>query len=212
MGRALPAPSELMRIAWTGTDLTSSLEAEQALLDRYVRTPFTLSHVPIDLPELNLGTERIRTLELNADAEGVPIVWMHGAGAGLGFGYSSFSWLAELGGTRRRVLALDFLGQANSSRPPFPYGDRTGHDFTTAGAFEAALRWFLISLDKWRQALAIDRMQLIAHSTGSFVASHYAIAYPSRVSALVLHSAAGLTRHPAPMPSCLLYTSPSPRD
>ena len=73
MGRALPAPSELMRIAWTGTDLTSSLEAEQALLDRYVRTPFTLSHVPIDLPELNLGTERIRTLELNADAEGVPI-------------------------------------------------------------------------------------------------------------------------------------------
>ena len=60
---------------------------------------------------------------MNPDAEDPsPIVWLHGAGAGLGLGYRNFDALASLHCKRRRVVAADWLGAAGSSRPSFPYG------------------------------------------------------------------------------------------
>lgn len=185
---------------WVGSSPTLAASAEHALLARHLKTPFTLSRVPIELPSLELGTQYISTLEINSDAPGPAIVWAHGAGAGIGWGYRTFDLLANLGGVRRRVVAFDWLGQANSSRPPFPSGKSL---FRSMGQSEeqridAALRFFTLSLEEWRKAMRIEAMLLVAHSTGAYVAAHYAMAYPGVVRHLVLHGAAGLGPHPTP--------------
>ena len=115
----------LIHEAYTGTNPAAAAVAERRLLERYVKSKFTLGRVPIQLDHLGLGTQYIATLEINPDAPGPAIVWAHGAGAGLGWGYKNYDTLANLGGRRRRVLAFDWLGQANSSRPSFPYGGWT---------------------------------------------------------------------------------------
>jgi pimeloyl-ACP methyl ester carboxylesterase len=185
---------------WTGCDVEAASVAEATLLRRYVRTPFEIRRVPVDLSQLGLGTQYINTLELNPDAPGPAIVWAHGAGAGLGFGYRNYDNLAKLGGRRRRVLAFDWLGQANSSRPPFPSGRWQDNAWTLSEdeMLSAALRFFLESLEApklahaalrsaspppvclvpssnlcqaWRAAVRADTMYLIAHSTGGYVAA-----------------------------------------
>ena len=108
---------------WTGSDVATACAHEEALIRHFVKTPFKLGRVKIDLQHLGLGTQYIATLDINSDVRsGVPIVWAHGAGAGLGFGYRNYDELAKLGGKRRRVIAFDWLGQAGSTRPAFPYG------------------------------------------------------------------------------------------
>ena len=88
-----------------------------------MRAPFRLDRVAVELPSLGLGQEHINVLDVNPSvSNGVPIVWLHGAGAGLGLGYRNFDALANLNGCCRRVLAVDWLGQAGSSRPSFPCG------------------------------------------------------------------------------------------
>jgi len=116
------ATTRYLHEAWTGCGGKAAAAAEAALLERFVQNPFTLSRVPIDLPHLGLGKQYIATMEINPDAPGPVLVWAHGAGAGLGFGYKNYDDLANLGGVRRRVLAFDWLGQANSSRPAYPHG------------------------------------------------------------------------------------------
>lgn len=186
-------PAKLAHESYVGTNPAEAAAAENALLSRYVKTPFTLSQVAIDLSNLGLGTQHIATLELNADAPGPALVWAHGAGAALGWGYRNFDELANLGGQRRRVLAFDWLGQGNSSRPAFPRRSAAGSE---GEHIDAALAFFVESLEAWRKALGVDSMLLCAHSTGAFVAAHYAMTHPHRVARLVLHGAAGLGSQP----------------
>ena len=118
----------------------------------------------------------------------------------MGFGYKNYDNLATLGGQKRRVLAFDWLGQANSSRPPFPSGrwQENAWRLSEDEMLSAALRFFLESFEAWREALGVASMLLFAHSTGALVAAHYAMLHPSRVTRLVLHGAAGIGAHPAP--------------
>ena len=87
-------------------------------------SPYKLGRVAIQLNQLGLGKQFINTLDVNPDVRtGTPIVWTHGAGAGLGFGYKNFDALANpVGKPKRRLVAFDWLGQAGSSRPSYPYG------------------------------------------------------------------------------------------
>lgn len=181
--------------AWTGCGCKEAAAAEEALLARFVKSPYSLSRVPIDLPGLGLGRQYIATLEINPDAVGPAIVWAHGAGAGLGFGYLNYDALAQLGGLRRRVLAFDWLGQANSSRPRYPH---SGWGRAQPDHLSAALAFFVESLEAWRAALGVEEMDLFGHSTGAYVCAHYALAHPHRVRHLVLHGPAGIGAHPQP--------------
>lgn len=156
------------------------------------RHTLTLSQVA------GLGRQYIATLELNPDAKGPVVVWAHGAGAGLGFGYRNYDGLANLGGVRRRVLAFDWLGQANSSRPPYPRVEWGGPSDEHCAA---AMDFFLRSLEAWRAALGIEIMDLFAHSTGALVCAQYSLAHPTRVRQLVLHGAAGIGAQPRPAPA-----------
>ena len=186
----------LLHSLWTGCDPEAATAAQQALLERFVRTPFSLRHVPIHLPTLRLATQLIATFEMNADAPGPVVVWAHGAGAGIGFGYKNYDYLARLGGVRRRVVAFDWLGQANSSRPTFPAAGFRLLPLSPDEYADAALNFFLLSFEAWREAMGIESMILFAHSTGGYVAAHYAMAHPGRVVRLVLHGVAGLGSHP----------------
>jgi len=180
-----PSPrTPLLHRLWTGSSAAEGVAAERALLSEFVRSPFSLRRVPI---EVSSSTEFIATCDINSDAPGVPLVWAHGAGAGIGWGYKIYDKLANLGGIRRRVGAFDWLGQANSSRPRFP-----------SKSPEAALEFFLDSFEAWLTAMAIQEFHLFAHSTGAYVATHYAMSHPGRVQCLVLHGVAGLGSHPTP--------------
>merc|ERR1719353_863521 len=165
---------------------SGAVAAEEALLRKFVRSPFKLGRVAIKLPQLGLGTQYINTLEINGDehdADTVPIVWAHGAGAGLGFAYRNFDAFAALGGRRRRVLGFDWLGQAGSSRPSFPYGGLHAPAWALSKdeQIDAAISFSVDSLEAWRAALRIECFDLVAHSMGGYLATQYALKHPERV-------------------------------
>jgi len=185
---------------WTGTSYKHAISCEEALLKRFVKTSFRLGRVAVKLNHLGLGKQFINTLELNADVDSrtPPVVWLHGAGAGLGLGYRNFDTIANLGGIRRRVLGFDWLGMAGSSRPPFPYGGfrQPAWSLRTDDQIDAAIHFYVDSLEAWREAMGIEQFDLVAHSIGGYLATQYAMRHPSRVRRLVLVSPVGWADKP----------------
>lgn len=185
---------------WTGASKLRAIADEEALLRAFVRSPFKLGRVPIDVTSLGLGRQYINTVDVNPDADSstVPIVWLHGAGSGLGFGYRNYDALANLGGSRRRVLGCDWLGQAGSSRPSFPYGGLRPPTWTLSEEqqVDAAITFSVESLEAWRESLGLESFDLVAHSMGGYLATQYALSHPTRVRRLVLVSPVGWATKP----------------
>ena len=55
-----------------------------------------------------------------------------------------------------------------------------------------AEHFFISSLESWRQSVGVDKLVLVGHSLGGYLASAYAVRYPNNVSGLVLVSPAGI--------------------
>ena len=121
-----------------------------------------------------------------------PLVLVPGYGAGSAFFWRNLGPLATQ--SARTVYAVDWLGAGLSGRPDFT---PTGHD--------AAVSWFITSLEAWRQHNAIPRFALVGHSLGGYLACRYALTYPERVTHLVLVSPAGMAARDGPPPDGLLY-------
>ena len=81
---------------------------------------------------------------------------------------------------------------------------------------DACLKFFIDSFEAWRAAMQVESMLLIAHSTGAFVAAHYALARPARLTrpglpavALIWMEPRRVLRRPAPhTPPCALSGAP----
>jgi cardiolipin-specific phospholipase len=200
---------------WIKTSHSKSVEAEEALLDGldYVR-----EQVPIDVGRSHhfINTVRFLSPDKLSDKH---IVVAHGYGAGLGFFFKNFRALQSTGAM---VHTLDWLGMANSSRPPLPSIGRRRksmeyitdedapeyldpHDVHGVKATES---FFVDSLEQWRHKSDIDKMILVGHSLGGYLSTAYALKYPERVEKLVLVSPVGVPEPPPHIVAPHQHTAP----
>ena len=102
--------------------------------------------------------------------EKFPLVMIHGFGAGILQFYKKLDHLHS----DRRLFAIDLPGFARSSRMLF-----------TPEA-EAAEQEFVDAIEKWREAVGLEKFILLGHSLGAFLSCSYAMSYPSRVRHLIM--------------------------
>lgn len=93
-----------------------------------------------------------------------PLVLLHGFGGGVGLWAMNLDALSQ----QRPVYALDLLGFGQSSRPRF-----------NTDAQEAETQ-FVESIDEWREKLGLKSVILLGHNLGAYLATAYALKYPSR--------------------------------
>ena len=131
--------------------------------------------------------------EFSVERPGEPtennLVVIHGYGAGLGFFYKNFEPLSRPKGWQ--LYALDMLGMGRSSRPPFRIKAKTREEQITE-----AEDWFVDSLEEWRIKRKIDKMTLVGHSMGGYMAVCYALKYPGHLNKLILASPVGIPEDP----------------
>ncbi|KAJ1979089.1 hypothetical protein H4R35_001645 [Dimargaris xerosporica] len=135
-----------------------------------------------------------------------PIVMAHGFAAGLGMYYRNYEAIARR--TGRTIYGFDWLGMGLSYRPaqtPWAqyYPTRTGilglsnSLAAEVGRNDDRIRetedYFVESLERWRVAMGIERMVLVAHSFGGYMSALYAKRYPDRVVKLILVSPMGVS-------------------
>jgi proline iminopeptidase len=99
---------------------------------------------------------------------GPPCLVMHG---GLGLDHTSMHPSLDPLGDRLRLIYYDHRGNGRSGRPPV--------ETLTFAQFAA-------DADELRAALGHERVAVLGHSYGSFIALEYALAYPERISHLLL--------------------------
>jgi pimeloyl-ACP methyl ester carboxylesterase len=120
------------------------------------------------VPELS--TEDGRRLHWREAGSGPPLLCHSG---GPGFSSVCFGDLAELA-AERTLLLLDPRGTGGSDRP----SDRSAYD----------LEAYAADIEALREHLGLDRLDLLGHSHGGFVAMVWAGDHPDRVGRLVLAS------------------------
>lgn len=117
------------------------------------------------------------------------LVLLHGYGAGLGFFYKNFEALSRV--PHWKLYALDLLGMGRSSRPSFRINAK---DKETK--VREAENWFVDALEEWRIKRGIDKMTLLGHSLGGYMAVCYALKYPGHLNKLILASPVGIPEDP----------------
>lgn len=123
--------------------------------------PCTYKKEPVRISNGN----KIWTLKFSHNfANKTPLVLLHGFGGGLGLWALNFGDLC----TNRPVYAFDLLGFGRSSRPRFD------------SDAEEVENQFVESIEEWRYALGLDKMILLGHNLGGFLAAAYSLKYPSR--------------------------------
>lgn len=128
-----------------------------------------------------VGTDdKIWTISMNTESPKVPLVLLHGFGAGVGLWVLNLDAFAQ----HRPVYALDLLGFGRSSRPKFANGAM------------AAERQMVQAIEEWRKEMHLSEMIVCGHSMGGFLACSYAISHPDRVKHLVLADAWGFPERP----------------
>lgn len=150
----------------------------QFLLLVEIKAPFKRYHVK--LGRCVGEDDEIWTFSMNTESKNVPIVLLHGFGAGSAFWAMNLEELAQ----DNPVYAFDTLGFAKSSRPAFSNDP------------EKIEKQFVDSIERWREVMQLERMVLIGHSFGGFLAGSYALNYPDRLAHVVLVDAWGVDSCP----------------
>ncbi|WWC73433.1 uncharacterized protein I206_107401 [Kwoniella pini CBS 10737] len=141
----------------------------------------------------------INTLEITKpqdrdSKEGVVV--LHGYAAALGFFFRNWESISLSSSTTgRRTFFLDWLGMGLSSRPS-PNLLNPPSNSTIPNRVSRAEHFFVSSLESWRESVGLEKMVLVGHSLGGYLASAYSVRYPERVSGLILVSPAGIPHGP----------------
>jgi len=166
-------------LSWSPSTLEKVREAERNILD-YVETDSVGFFVNIGLVR---GEEcRVWTRKFGPDLPGqVPLVMVHGMGAGLALFVMNYDSLAA----NRTVYALDLPGFGRSSRISFPTDPQ-----------EVESQYTLI-MEKWRAVLGIEKMNLLGHSFGGYLTGLYTLQYPQHIKLCILADPWGMTDKPS---------------
>lgn len=142
-----------------------------------------LSGVPIESERIymeNLDGYSIFCLKFVQEGK-PPLVILHGyCGTSIIF-YKMFKHMSE----HYSIYCLDLMGMGRSSRP----------NFTAKGREETEL-FFVIPIEVCRAKLGIEKMTLMGHSFGGYIAGCYTENFPERVEKLVLMSSIGIPHPP----------------
>ena len=103
---------------------------------------------------------------------GPVLVLLHG----LGGDADQWAWCLGPLSTTHRVIALEMLGFGRSDKPPIIY----------------RIAGFVEVLERFLQALEIERASILGHSLGGWIVAAFALQFPRRVDKLVLADAAGI--------------------
>jgi pimeloyl-ACP methyl ester carboxylesterase len=122
---------------------------------------------------------------------GPPVLILHGAtfpsGNAAGWKIGGRSWMDELASAGYDVYALDFLGYGESDRYPEMAAETSAG--TPLGGVENMVVQVERAVAEILKAHGGQRINLVAHSAGTFVAARFAQLHPDRVARLVLFGA-----------------------
>lgn len=109
------------------------------------------------------------------------VLFLHGYGTGLAI------WAETMAGLPSEFTshALDLPGFGCSSHLEYKGDD-----------LESALRYFTEPVADWQTANELDKVAIVGHSFGAYVAAHYCSQNPGRVSQLILVEPWGLFKEP----------------
>jgi abhydrolase domain-containing protein 4 len=164
---------------WSAASSEMLRAAEKKILS-YVRWPLRCFYV--DLGSCVGRDDKIWTLHApNNTQEKTPLLLVHGLGAGIALWVLNLDTFAK----NRPVYAIDMLGFGRSSRPEF-----------AEDALKAE-KQFVKSIEEWRREMNLDKMIILGHSMGGYLAASYAMDHPDRVQHLILADAWGFPERPA---------------
>lgn len=107
---------------------------------------------------------------MNTESKNMPIVMIHGFGAGIAFWVMNLEEISK----DRPLYAMDLLGFGRSARPKF------------SSDSDEIEQQYVDSIERWRNVMNIDKMVLLGHSFGGYLSSAYAMKYPENVEHLIL--------------------------
>lgn len=164
-------------LRWSQADAVMLRAAEKKILS-YLKTAYRGCYVDIG-PAVGTS-DKIWTISLNEESNKTPILLLHGLASGVAL------WVLNLDSfaATRPVYAIDVLGFGRSSRPSF-----------SSDAIEAE-KQLVQSVEEWRREMKVDKMILLGHSMGGFLAASYAMRYPDRVKHLILADPWGFPEKP----------------
>lgn len=162
---------------WSNSSPQMLRAVEKRILS-YLKTPYRGFFVDVG-PAIG-EADKIWTIGLNTESKEVPLVMLHGLGAGVALWVLNLDALAR----DRPVYAMDILGFGRSSRPVF------SNDALICE------KQFVKSVEEWRREMNISNMILLGHSMGGFIASSYALSYPERVKHIILADPWGFPEKP----------------
>jgi len=136
-------------------------DSRQALIDK----------IDCSVKQGQISAGSVNTAYLSA-GEGLPVIFLHGAGAG------AVTWYPSIGAVSKsyHVIAPDIVGYGESDKPDAPY-DRA---------------YFSKWLNEFLSALNISKAHVVGLSQGGAIALQFALDNPDMIDKLVLVDAGGL--------------------
>ena len=120
----------------------------------------------------------VHYFDFNRDADGLPVVWIHGYS---GAGFEAFFLSPYLAG--RRIIAPDLPGSGYSAKP----------------AIEYTAEYYLEFIDRFIGGLGVGDYVLVGHSMGGRLAAEFASSSPRGLRGLVLVAPHGLPGQAGPI-------------